>query len=94
MRTTGFVVILLSSAVLFAAAPNAGNSGARSNIFALEYPWDQAQERGDIKALSAIFDDSRPSPPRTLYGLLGPSKRHLGLRGQPFDLDGSVKFSE
>ena len=58
MRTTGFVVILLSAAALFAAAQSAGNSGARSNILALEYAWDQAQERGDIKALSAIFNDS------------------------------------
>jgi ketosteroid isomerase-like protein len=58
MRTTGFVVILVSSAVFFAAAQNVGNSGARSNILALEYAWDQAQERGDTKALSAIFDDS------------------------------------
>jgi ketosteroid isomerase-like protein len=31
---------------------------ARSNILALEHAWDQAQERGDVKALSAIFDDS------------------------------------
>ena len=58
MRTTGFVVILLTSAELFAAAQNADDSGARSNILALEYAWDQAQERGDIKALSAIFNDS------------------------------------
>lgn len=60
MRTTG-VVMLLSSAVLFAAAQNAGNSGARSNILALEYAWDQAQERGDIKALSAMFETPWPS---------------------------------
>lgn len=58
MRTTGFVVILLISTALFAAAQNVDNSGARSNILALEYAWDQAQERGDIKALSAIFNDS------------------------------------
>jgi len=58
MRTTGFVVILLSAAALFPAAQNVDNSGARSNILALEYAWDQAQERGDIKALSAIFNDS------------------------------------
>jgi ketosteroid isomerase-like protein len=41
-----------------ATAQDVGNSGARSNILALEYAWDQAQERGDTKALSALFDNS------------------------------------
>jgi ketosteroid isomerase-like protein len=58
MKTTGFVVIMVCAASMLATAQNAGNSGVRSNILALEYAWDQAQERGDIKALDAIFDSS------------------------------------
>ncbi|MGA8501625.1 MAG: nuclear transport factor 2 family protein [Candidatus Sulfotelmatobacter sp.] len=50
-------VVLLACASLFVAAQNYGDSAARSNILALEYAWDQAQERGDVKALSAIFDN-------------------------------------
>ena len=49
---------LLICASLFMAAQNYGDSAVRSNILALEYAWDQAQERGDIKALSAIFDNA------------------------------------
>lgn len=49
---------LLICAPLFMAAQNYGDSAVRSNILALEYAWDQAQERGDIKALSAIFDNA------------------------------------
>jgi hypothetical protein len=30
----------------------------RSNILVLERAWNQAQEHGDVKALTAIFDDS------------------------------------
>jgi ketosteroid isomerase-like protein len=50
--------VLLICASLFVAAQNYGDSAVRSNILALEYAWDQAQERGDVKALSAIFDNA------------------------------------
>jgi ketosteroid isomerase-like protein len=50
--------LLLICASLFVAAQNYGDSAVRSNILALEYAWDQAQERGDVKALSAIFDNA------------------------------------
>ena len=49
---------LVCTALLFAAAQSARDSDARSNILALEHAWDQAQERGDVKALAAIFDNS------------------------------------
>jgi ketosteroid isomerase-like protein len=58
MKNSGFVTILVCSALVFAAAQNSDDSGGRSNILALEHAWDQAQERGDVKALAAIFDNS------------------------------------
>jgi ketosteroid isomerase-like protein len=58
MKVIAYVAILAVAASLFAAAQNYGDSGVRSNILALEYAWDQAQERGDVKALSAIFDNA------------------------------------
>ncbi|MFZ0276665.1 MAG: nuclear transport factor 2 family protein [Candidatus Sulfotelmatobacter sp.] len=57
MKVTACVA-LLTCASLFVAAQNYGDSGARSNILALEYAWDRAQESGDVKALSAIFDNA------------------------------------
>ncbi len=50
-------MIVACSGLWFAAAQDADVAGARSNIIALEHAWDQAQERGDVKALSAIFDN-------------------------------------
>lgn len=58
MKNIGFLIILLCSALPRAAAQNSDDSGGRSNILALEHAWDQAQERGDVKALSAIFDNA------------------------------------
>jgi ketosteroid isomerase-like protein len=53
-----FVMIVACSGLWFAAAQDADVAGARSNIIALEHAWDQAQERGDFKALAAIFDNA------------------------------------
>jgi hypothetical protein len=55
---TGRCVAVLVCATSFLAAQNYANSGARSSVLALEYAWDQAQQRGDINALGAIFDNS------------------------------------
>ncbi|MGA7219048.1 MAG: nuclear transport factor 2 family protein [Candidatus Sulfotelmatobacter sp.] len=57
MKTIGVVIVLLCASCWSAAQGNAA-ANARSNILALEHAWDQAQERGDIKALAAIFDNS------------------------------------
>ena len=56
MKNIGIVMILVCSAAMF--AQNAADSGGRANVLALEHAWDQAQERGDVKALTAIFDSS------------------------------------
>jgi ketosteroid isomerase-like protein len=58
MKNVALLFVLFCSAGQFAKAQTSGDSGARSNVLALEHAWDQAQERGDVKALSAIFDDS------------------------------------
>lgn len=58
MKTSAYTLILVVAASLIAGTQDGGDAGARSNILALEYAWDQAQERGDVKALSAIFDNS------------------------------------
>ncbi|MFZ0762059.1 MAG: nuclear transport factor 2 family protein [Candidatus Sulfotelmatobacter sp.] len=58
MKTMGHVAALACAASLLAAAQNTGVSGTRSNVLALEYAWDQAQEGGDTKALGEIFDNS------------------------------------
>ena len=58
MKSGAYIAILGCTALLLATAQDHGDSGARSNILALEYAWDQAQERGDTKAMSAIFDNS------------------------------------
>jgi ketosteroid isomerase-like protein len=57
VRISVYIAILACAASLAAVGQNA-DLGAKSKILALEYAWDQAQERGDIKALSAIFDNS------------------------------------
>lgn len=57
MKIGRFIVVVAALASLL-AAQNYGDSNARSSILALEYAWDQAQERGDTKALSAIFHNS------------------------------------
>lgn len=41
-----------------ALGQSAGDLGAKQNILALEHAWDQALERSDVKALSAIFDSA------------------------------------
>jgi ketosteroid isomerase-like protein len=57
MKVSMYVALLICAS-LFVAAQTYGDSAVRSNILALEYAWDQAQERGDVKALSAIFDNA------------------------------------
>jgi ketosteroid isomerase-like protein len=57
MRTTIYIAVLAFATSLPGVGQNA-DLGAKSKILALEYAWDQAQERGDSKALSAIFDNS------------------------------------
>jgi hypothetical protein len=57
VRIAIYIAILACAASLAVVGQNA-DLGAKSKILALEYAWDQAQERGDIKALSAIFDNS------------------------------------
>jgi ketosteroid isomerase-like protein len=58
VKATGLVTALVFAVLSFAAAQNNGDSSAISNILALEHAWDQAQERGDVKALAEIFDNS------------------------------------
>ena len=58
MKVIACVAILAVAASPFVAAQNYGDSGVRSNILALEYAWDQAQENRDVRALSAIFDNA------------------------------------
>jgi ketosteroid isomerase-like protein len=58
VRIGARIGILACAASLFVAAQDHNHGDAQSNILALERAWDQAQERGDIKALSALFDDS------------------------------------
>jgi ketosteroid isomerase-like protein len=58
MKIRVYFAILVVAAPLFVAAQTYGDSAVRSNILALEYAWDQAQERGDVRALSAIFDNA------------------------------------
>jgi hypothetical protein len=43
---------------MFATAQNPHDSGYRSNILALEYASDLAQEHGDVKARAALFDNT------------------------------------
>jgi ketosteroid isomerase-like protein len=58
MKNIALVFILLCSMAQSAKGQDSGESGSRSNVLALEHAWDQALERGDVKALSAIFDNS------------------------------------
>src|ERR1700749_1176587 len=58
MKNILLVLVLLYSTGQSAKAQTSGEAGARSNVLALEHAWDQALERGDVRALSAIFDDS------------------------------------
>jgi ketosteroid isomerase-like protein len=58
VRISIYVGILACAAALSAVAQDYTHLDAQSNILALEHAWDQAQERGDIKALNALFDDS------------------------------------
>jgi ketosteroid isomerase-like protein len=57
MRNVGFAVFLGCWAVL-AGAQNSTESAGGTTVLALEHVWDQAQERGDFKALTALFDNS------------------------------------
>lgn len=58
MRIGAYIGIVACAASMSVAAQNDHHGDAQSNILALEHAWDQAQERGDIKALSALFDES------------------------------------
>jgi ketosteroid isomerase-like protein len=52
--------IALAAILIYSTAANTqtmGDPGARQNIVALEHAWDQALQRGDARALSAIFDN-------------------------------------
>lgn len=55
-----FICTALAVCFLFplAEAQSTNDAAARSNILALEHAWDQGLEREDVKALSAIFDNS------------------------------------
>jgi ketosteroid isomerase-like protein len=52
------IAIVLACTACLLTAQDTVDAGARSNVLALEHAWDQAQERGDIKALGAIFANS------------------------------------
>lgn len=58
MKAATLATALVFATLSLARAQNTGDSAAVSNILALEHAWDQAQERGDVKALAAIFDNS------------------------------------
>jgi ketosteroid isomerase-like protein len=58
VKNIALVLFLFCSTAQFAGAQDSGEAGARSNVLALEHAWDQALERGDVRALSAIFDNS------------------------------------
>jgi len=58
VRISVCIGILACTASLLVAAQNTNHLDAQSKILALEYAWDQAQELGDIRALSAIFDNA------------------------------------
>jgi ketosteroid isomerase-like protein len=58
MTNIAFAMILICSLLQSARAQNSSDPSARSIVLALEHAWDQAQERGDVKALTAIFDNS------------------------------------
>jgi ketosteroid isomerase-like protein len=58
VRIGAYLGILALTASLSVAAQNTNHLDAQSKILALELAWDQAQEHGDIRALSAIFDNS------------------------------------
>jgi ketosteroid isomerase-like protein len=58
VKATSFVAALVFAALSLAAAQSVGDPSAVSKVLALEHAWDQAQERGDVKALAAIFDNS------------------------------------
>lgn len=58
MKNIGLVLILVCSALLFAAAQNDPDTGAVARVLALEHAWNQAEERKDTKALDAILDNS------------------------------------
>lgn len=62
MKKIGSATICLLLSILSAApslsAQESAESAAKSNILALEYAWNQAEEHGDIKALGAIFDNA------------------------------------
>jgi ketosteroid isomerase-like protein len=52
------IALAMILACAIAATPQEVSvSGARQSIAALEHAWDQALEHGDVKALSAIFDN-------------------------------------
>jgi ketosteroid isomerase-like protein len=58
MTNIAFVVTLVCLLLQSARAQNSSGPSARSSGLALEHAWDQAQERGDVKALTAIFYNS------------------------------------
>lgn len=57
-RNISLAIVVVCSTLEFCAAQAKDDAAGRSNILALEHAWDQAQERGDAKALASIFDDA------------------------------------
>jgi ketosteroid isomerase-like protein len=52
--------IILAALLVYAVAAvsqEESDASARESLVALEHAWDQALENGDVKALSAIFDN-------------------------------------
>jgi ketosteroid isomerase-like protein len=56
MKPTALLLLVVCSIAALAQEPP--DSGMKQNVLALEHAWDQALERGDVKALNAIFDNS------------------------------------
>jgi ketosteroid isomerase-like protein len=56
----GILAVILSSmcAVVLPAAAQQDEATARAQVLALEKLWNQAYKTGDVKALSALFDNS------------------------------------
>jgi ketosteroid isomerase-like protein len=56
MKRIASALIIICATVCLSQVANEQEN--RQRILALEHAWDQALQRGDVKALSAIFDDA------------------------------------
>jgi ketosteroid isomerase-like protein len=52
------ILILLCSTTAKVSAQDSSEAAARAQVLALEKAWNQAYKAGDVKALSAILDNS------------------------------------